>query len=403
MTAKTKGTIRKGTSAVPVRLDRLVSNYRVLPVDKIDAPKQFRMDMDQEALQSLADSLGREGLLSPIQVRPLKNGRYTLVSGGRRFEAATKLLKVQAIPAFVLSVNDHEALRLQLAENIHREDLNPIEMAEAIEIICRELVWLNNKGNPNVKRFARETGMKETSIREYLSLTQLPHRMQEAIAARRLPKMVGVYVASLPHHLQRDYAWNYIRCIEDVTTDQVKLFCRQIRPTMDSDTPKSGGIRLFLERLLFEALEKGPLSDEGREFLEQAKVVAAKSEAELDAKLGVPAVLPFTDAMLGAGLPAAGGRRVMPELTTLPPVPHGKTLATRLESYIELLLSEAAKQSNPEYEFAAKVLGRLYNAVLVPSPASKKESGNPHLWRGKGRTAHRLRRRLLQLKRRRRP
>ncbi|HID07737.1 MAG TPA: ParB/RepB/Spo0J family partition protein, partial [Armatimonadetes bacterium] len=98
-------------------------------------PFQPRRDMDPDALQELADSIRMHGILQPVVVRPTEEG-YELVTGERRWRAA-KLAGLHTIPALVRSCDDQEMLEFALIENLQREDINPIEEAEAYHQLSR--------------------------------------------------------------------------------------------------------------------------------------------------------------------------------------------------------------------------------------------------------------------------
>jgi ParB family chromosome partitioning protein len=100
-----------------------------IPIDRIRAnPNQPRKRFDEEKIQSLATSIRSDGILQPVVVRKKESG-YELVMGERRLQAA-RLAGVPTVPAVVRTVADMDTLRLALVENLQREDLNPIEIAE---------------------------------------------------------------------------------------------------------------------------------------------------------------------------------------------------------------------------------------------------------------------------------
>ncbi len=108
-----------------------VQELRELPVEVVlPNPSQPRRHFDEEALQALAGSIGERGVLQPVLVRPVQDGKYELVAGERRWRAA-KLAGLQSIPALVRAREDAEALQTALIENMAREDLNPVEEARA--------------------------------------------------------------------------------------------------------------------------------------------------------------------------------------------------------------------------------------------------------------------------------
>jgi ParB family chromosome partitioning protein len=112
---------------------------RQLPVELISPnPRQPRREFDADALKALADSLGEQGVLQPVLVRPRAGGTYELVAGERRWRAA-RLVGLERIPAIVREREDASALEAALIENMAREDLSPIEEARACAALVEEL------------------------------------------------------------------------------------------------------------------------------------------------------------------------------------------------------------------------------------------------------------------------
>lgn len=100
------------------------------------SPFQPRTHFDDAALRSLADSIRAQGLIQPVVLRR-RSGEYELIAGERRWRAA-QLAGLQQIPAIVREIDDHQAAALALIENLQREDLDPIEQAEAMSRLIRE-------------------------------------------------------------------------------------------------------------------------------------------------------------------------------------------------------------------------------------------------------------------------
>ena len=112
---------------------------RTLPVELISAnPMQPRRRFDEDALEALAGSVGEQGVIQPVLVRPKAGGTYELVAGERRWRAA-KLAGLGTIPALVRERADAAALEVALVENMAREDLNPVEEARACAALVEEL------------------------------------------------------------------------------------------------------------------------------------------------------------------------------------------------------------------------------------------------------------------------
>jgi ParB family chromosome partitioning protein len=124
----------EGSTAAP-RAEGLAS----LSVAAIEPhPEQPRRHFDEEALDELAVSIGKRGVIQPVIVRPLGEGRYQLVAGERRWRAAQKA-QLHEIPALIRELEEHEVMALALIENIQREDLNPVEEARAYQRLGEEL------------------------------------------------------------------------------------------------------------------------------------------------------------------------------------------------------------------------------------------------------------------------
>jgi ParB family transcriptional regulator, chromosome partitioning protein len=140
---------------------------RELPLELIvPNPKQPRRHFDDDALQSLAGSLGEQGVLQPVLVRPRAGGTYELVAGERRWRAA-RLAGLQTVPALVREREDAAALEAALIENMAREDLNPIEEARACAALVEELGLTR-------KEIGRRVGRSRVAVSNLVRLLDLP-------------------------------------------------------------------------------------------------------------------------------------------------------------------------------------------------------------------------------------
>jgi len=114
------------------------ANFREFPVDIIQRGKyQPRVDMKQDALEELADSIKAQGVVQPIVIRPIGENRYEIIAGERRWRAS-QIAGLDTIPAIVRDVSDEDAVAMALIENIQREELNPIEEANALQRLIDE-------------------------------------------------------------------------------------------------------------------------------------------------------------------------------------------------------------------------------------------------------------------------
>jgi len=143
---------------------------------------QPRTRMDEQALQDLADSIVRHGVMQPILVRPLVRGnsdegpqRYEIIAGERRFRAA-RMAGLSTVPVIVREVADDQALSMALIENIQREDLNPLEEAQALKRLIEEF-GLSHEA------VAQAVGRSRSAASNLLRLLQLAEAVQTMLLA----------------------------------------------------------------------------------------------------------------------------------------------------------------------------------------------------------------------------
>ncbi len=143
-----------------------------IPVDLIHPnPFQTRRSIREEALKELVESIKATGVVQPVVVRPIANGRFQLVAGERRWLASKSAGKA-TIPAVVREVSDAQALEITIIENLQREDLNPVEQARAFERLSREFGLTQ-------EQIATRTGKDRASIANFIRLLKLPKDVQE--------------------------------------------------------------------------------------------------------------------------------------------------------------------------------------------------------------------------------
>lgn len=152
------------------------AHFAELPIDEISPnPRQPRQTFDEDALAELADSIRIVGLLQPIVVRALKPGGYELIMGERRLRAS-KLAEADTIPAIVRETGDDDLLRDALMENLHRQQLNPLEEAAAYQQL------LDDFGATH-EELATRIGRSRPHITNTLRLLNLPPAVQRRVAA----------------------------------------------------------------------------------------------------------------------------------------------------------------------------------------------------------------------------
>ena len=145
---------------------QVIGNVIDLELDRIEVnPFQPRTHFNDEALKQLASSIKELGIIQPITVRKIDFNQYQLVSGERRYRAA-KLIRLKAVPAFVRLANDQESLEMALVENIQRQDLDPIEVAQSYERLINEIKITQ-------EALSERVGKKRSTITNYLRLLKL--------------------------------------------------------------------------------------------------------------------------------------------------------------------------------------------------------------------------------------
>jgi len=162
------------TAATPVQTKPTDGMLCTLPVDVIQRGKyQPRLDMHQESLQDLADSISAQGVVQPIVVRAIAAGRYEIIAGERRWRAA-QLAGLHEIPAVVREVEDRAAIAIALIENIQRENLNPLEEARALERLIKEFELTHEQA-------AEAVGRSRAAVSNLLRLLDLEDSVKELV------------------------------------------------------------------------------------------------------------------------------------------------------------------------------------------------------------------------------
>ena len=141
--------LRSPGPTAPASADRSLAS---LPVSMLQAGRyQPRTRMDETALEELAASIRIHGVMQPILVRVIAGGRHEIIAGERRFRAA-KLAGLASVPVIVREVDDKNALAMALIENIQREDLNPLEEAQAIKRLIEEFGYTHEQASGAIGR-----------------------------------------------------------------------------------------------------------------------------------------------------------------------------------------------------------------------------------------------------------
>jgi len=145
-----------------------------IPLDHIDRnPFQTRTRFDEAQLAELTQSIAASGVVQPIVVRPLSEGRYQLITGERRWLASRKAGKA-TIPAIVRQASDEQTLEMTIVENLQRADLNPMEQARAYQRLSHDFKMTQ-------EQMATRTGKERASVANFLRLLRLPEPIQHKV------------------------------------------------------------------------------------------------------------------------------------------------------------------------------------------------------------------------------
>lgn len=188
-------------------LDALLSGENERPADALQSlnvdllqPGRYqpRTHMDEASLDELAESIRQQGVMQPVLVRPVADGRYEIIAGERRWRAARRA-GLSDIPAVVREVPDEAALAMALIENIQRENLNPLEEAAGIQRLIDEFRMTHEVA-------AQAVGRSRSAVSNLLRLLALPAAVQELIMSGRLDMGHGRALLALPPGRQVDVA-----------------------------------------------------------------------------------------------------------------------------------------------------------------------------------------------------
>jgi ParB family chromosome partitioning protein len=205
--------------------------YREIPVSAIEAdPHQPRRSFDEAKLQELAESIKLYGVLSPILVRAgALPGRYTIISGERRYRAS-QLAGLAAIPAIVSQGEgeDSRTLAIQLVENLQRDDLSPLERAQAIGA-------LRDGHSLSIRDIAEKLSISKSAVQRSLEILSLPDDLLNALREGASESKV-LLVAKIEDPAVRA---TYLKDIDVLTRAQIGQSVEAKRPAQAQDAPDS--------------------------------------------------------------------------------------------------------------------------------------------------------------------
>lgn len=216
-----------------------------LPVELIQRGKyQPRRDMNQEALEELAESIKAQGVMQPIVVRSIGEGRYEIIAGERRWRA-TQLAGLDKIPAVIREVPDEAAIAMSLIENIQRENLNPIEEAVALKRLQDEFELTHQE-------VAQAVGKSRATVTNLLRLIALTDEVKTLLEHGDLEMGHARALLTLEPGVQRDIGRQIVS--KGLSVRQTEALVRSYQEAKDKEhfkpeVAKSADIRRLEENL----------------------------------------------------------------------------------------------------------------------------------------------------------
>ncbi len=204
------------------------SALREVPVDAVTPnPRQPREVFDEESIADLAASVEQLGILQPLLVRDSGDGRYELIAGERRLRAA-RGAGLDTVPVLLVETDDRGSLERALVENVHREDLDPLEEAAAYRALMDE-------GGLTQEVLGQRLGRSQPTISNTLRLLDLPTPIQKMVHDRRLTGgHARALLALQGHPMQERAAWSVVT--DDLSVRATEALVRRYQNRFGSST-----------------------------------------------------------------------------------------------------------------------------------------------------------------------
>jgi len=223
---------------IPQRAPSTAASIEI-PLARIrENPRQPRLRMHDDALASLAESIGQHGVIQPILVTETIDG-YMLVAGERRVRAA-RIAGLERIPAIVRQLADRQQLELALVENLQREDLDPMEAARAYRQLMDEFSFTQED-------LAIRVGRARSTVANTLRLLELHSAVQDAIAASLITEGHARALGGLPPEVQAPAVTTVIA--DDLSVRQTEELVRRLREPRVAASPAKRTLDPDLERV----------------------------------------------------------------------------------------------------------------------------------------------------------
>src|SRR5574344_299938 len=190
-----------------------------LPISQVESCSgQPRKNFDEDALNDLADSIRRHGIIQPLTVRKLQSGYYQIIAGERRWRAA-RMAGLDQVPAIVIEADDRKAMELAMIENLQREDLNPMEEAEGYRQLMEQY-------NLTQEETAQRVGKSRSAVANALRLLNLCPSVRAMVEDGRLTSGHARTILPLSPALQTKAADAVLK--SDLSVRQTELLVKKL-------------------------------------------------------------------------------------------------------------------------------------------------------------------------------
>lgn len=233
---------------IALHAPRTGGKLKVLPLDWLERGRlQPRRIIDGAALKRLAESIRLQGIIQPIFVRKKRRGKFEIIAGERRWHAA-KIAGLTQIPSVVSDVSDESAIAIALIENLHREDLNPIDQAVAIRRLTGEFGMTH-------KEVGEYIGRSRTAVSNLLRLLELPDAVQDMLADGVLEMGHARALLALPER-DRETRAKYV-AERHLTVRAVEAMAKQTRTEANKKVPSSAAPSVANETVSIQRQDDG--------------------------------------------------------------------------------------------------------------------------------------------------
>ena len=260
---------------VPHEEESLDDSLQYFPLDMIQPGKyQPRVDMSEDSLDELADSIRAQGLVQPIVVRPISGGRYEIIAGERRWRAS-QIVGLETVPALVRDVSDRSAIAMALIENIQRENLNPMEEANALHRLREEFSMTHQEA-------AEAVGRSRAAVSNLLRLRNLNDDVKRLVENGDIEMGHARALLGLEGDAQSDAAGNVVEKGLSVRETE-QLIRRLLKPATEKPHPSEALLEeinkieyLISEKLGDRFVVKHTASGKGKLVIDYADVADLK-------------------------------------------------------------------------------------------------------------------------------